>query len=68
MPIFTLDYMSFVEIQEKYTGKHDLKMKNVEFSKFWDNNTNRKILNLWGYEAEAEAEPFPNHEAEALTS
>ena len=34
----------------KIYGKHGLKMKNV---KIWDKKTERKILALWGYEAEA---------------
>ncbi len=37
-------YLSFVEIRAKYTGKHDLKMKNVEFFKFWVIKTNCKIF------------------------
>ncbi len=41
---FYPDYLSFVKIQAKYTGKHDLKIKNVEFFKFWDNKPNRKFL------------------------
>ncbi len=39
----------------KYTGKHDLKMKNVEIFKFWDNKTKHEILDLWSYKAKAEA-------------
>ncbi len=35
-------------------------MKNVEIFKFWDNITKRKILDFWGYQAEAEAEAFVN--------
>ncbi len=34
-------------------------MKYVEFLKFWSNKTKHKILDLWGYEAEAKAEAFP---------
>ncbi len=35
-------------------------MKNVEFFKFLDKKTECKILDLRGYEAEAEAEAFAN--------
>ena len=70
------DYVSFVEIYAKYTGKHDLRIKNVGFSSFETAKTKRNILDLWGYKAEASPNSrnwslnfeFWNHEAEALAS
>ncbi len=38
-------------------------MKNVEFFKFLDNKTNRKIFDLWGYEAQKPRE----RESQSLT-
>ncbi len=56
-PFLTLFTCLFL-IRAKCTGKHDLKVKNVEFMKC-------KIC-LWGYEAEAEAEAEPEAEPKAL--
>ncbi len=62
-------YSSFVEIHAKYTGKHDLKKKNVDFFKFWDI---KPIVKFWICEVakpNLKPKPFPNHAAEpdALT-
>ena len=45
-PFLPFDYFPFIEIQANHTGKHDLKMKNVEVFKFWDKKPECKILDL----------------------
>ena len=57
--------MPFVEIQAKYTGTHDMKMKCVEFCKL---DTTKLNVKLWICEVtkpKLKPKSLPSHKAEA---